>query len=273
MPETGQLALEDGGCHSAGRSWAQSNRHSMESRKAAGADLAESSRGMPVFRTGLNSFRRVSSGIASDKDPAEFGRRNMDGSAARDPIAASLRHEAVSVLTRLQRRDPAALAEVYDLFGGKAFGLAHRILGDTASAEDAVQDAFLHLWNQARRLDANKGRVDTYLMTIVHRRSIDLLRRRANRNAHHDLLPEDVIDERPIDVADEVAAKWDSESVHRALSTLGAEQREAIELAYFQGLTHREIAEKTGAPVGTVKSRLRLGVEKLRFAFGIGGER
>ena len=173
---------------------------------------------------------------------------------------------------RIRRRDPQALEELYRLRGRRAFGLAYRVLGDAAAAEDAVQDAFLAVWDGAERIDARRGRVESLLMTMVHRRAIDQLRARARRTARQAPVSMDivnVVDERAAELFDAVSASVSAEQVRAALGALPAEQRAVIELAYFEGLTHREIAERSGLALGTVKSRLRLGMEKLRGAFGL----
>lgn len=169
----------------------------------------------------------------------------------------------------LRARDPRALEQLYDRLGRRAFGLAYRILGDGGAAEDAVQEAFLTIWNQAERLDSSRGRVESLLMTVVHRRSIDLLRSRRGRGARLQPLDFDAVDERASAVLEAVSDQLTLDAVRVALEGLAPEQREAIELAYFEGLTQVEIAEATSVPLGTVKSRLRLGLGRLRTTLGI----
>jgi RNA polymerase sigma-70 factor (ECF subfamily) len=162
----------------------------------------------------------------------------------------------------LRARDPSALEALYDKYGRRAFGLAFKVLGEGASAEDAVQEAFLTLWRQADRLDPARGRVGALLLTVVYRRAIDLLRERRGQLP----LTESIADLLP-NLAQEVdwtSAALNREAVYRALERLPHDQRQAVELAFFQGLTHVEVAETLGLPLGTVKSRLRLGMEKLR---------
>jgi len=163
----------------------------------------------------------------------------------------------------IRRREPRAMELLFDRLGGQAFGLAYRILGDGPSAEDAVQEAFLTLWRQADRLNPARGRLSSYLMTLVHHRAVDLLRARKGLAARN--LPLDpAVVPAEADVLESVAQSLGRDAVRRALAELSPEQREAIELAYFEGLTHVEIAEALGLPLGTVKSRLRLGLEKMR---------
>jgi len=171
--------------------------------------------------------------------------------------------EDARLLERLRRNERDALAAMYDAYGQIAYGLAYRVLGQAGDAEDIVQESFLSLWRQADRLDARRGSVRSLLLTIVHRRSIDVLRRRSGRN-------ERVLDEAqpiasaapdPIDFATQAEER---ERVQRALQELPAEQRTAVELTYFRGLTIAEMAEEEQIPLGTAKSRLRLALERMR---------
>ena len=161
-----------------------------------------------------------------------------------------------------QGEHPALLA-LYDRHGRMAYGLAYRILGDAGAAEEAVQDAFLRVWRRAATFDATRGGVRSWLMTIVHHCAIDGVRRRAG--APPVVAGLDEIAERRAtpDAWSDVAQRLDSERVRSAVATLPGEQRRAIEMAYFDGLTHREIAERDGLPLGTVKGRLRLGLRRL----------
>jgi len=152
---------------------------------------------------------------------------------------------------------------LYDRLGRQAFGLAYRILGDGASAEDVVQEAFLTLWRQAERLDATRGNVSSLLMTLVHHKAVDTVRSRKGLAAAQRSL--DSVLERDVpDIAEGVAEAMSGQAVRRALESLPSEQRRPIEMAYFEGLTHVEIAESLNVALGTVKSRLRLGLGKLR---------
>jgi RNA polymerase sigma-70 factor (ECF subfamily) len=154
---------------------------------------------------------------------------------------------------------------LYDLLSRRAFGLAYRMLGDSPSAEDVVQESFLSIWRAAERIDLSRGRLQSYVLTVVHRRAIDVLRTR--KGAHSTTLPEDLplADER-VDVEGTVTKALDGDTVRQALEGLPGEQRQVVDLAYFQGLTHVEIAEKLALPLGTVKSRLRLALDKMRVS-------
>jgi RNA polymerase sigma-70 factor (ECF subfamily) len=169
------------------------------------------------------------------------------------------------VMPLVDRRDPAAFETLYDRHGGAAFSLAYRMVGDRAKAEDITQDAFLSLWRSGARYDRTRGSVRTWLLGIVRNRAIDLLR--------HDLLEAPRMSFDPEPRSERASAEYtDAEALRReaarqvrgALSVLPADQMRVIELAYFGGLTHSEIAETLGMPLGTVKGRMRLGMEKIR---------
>lgn len=177
------------------------------------------------------------------------------------------RHEQdasdLATLAAIARQEPDALGTLYDRYGRIAFGLAYRMLGDAAGAEEVVQDAFMRVWRRAGSFDQERGGARAWLLTIVHHCAIDHTRRRATRQTGElDFDALEPVLEAPdiwIDVLDGLRA----ESVRTALAGLPEEQRRAIELAYFDGLTQGEIAAQTGAPLGTVKSRMRLGLRKL----------
>ena len=171
------------------------------------------------------------------------------------------------LVTRLLQRDAAAFAALYDRHSRMAFGLAYRMLNDPSAAEDVVQEAFLSLWRQAASFQAGKSTFRTWLLSIVHHRAIDRLRRAQNREVSDAAL--EGAPERPdatVDVEHEVVASIESEQIRAALGVLPADQRRAIELAYFGGHSHSEIAKLLGIPVGTVKGRLRIGLQKLRMS-------
>jgi RNA polymerase sigma-70 factor (ECF subfamily) len=159
---------------------------------------------------------------------------------------------------------------LYDLLSRQAFGLAYRILGDRPSAEDVVQEAFLTVWRQADRVDTHRGKLSSFVMTIVHHKAIDALRARNGRTARTVPLDAMVIEKEDADVSEGVLRSLRREAVRNALSSVPGDQRKTIELAYFEGMTHVEIAEALNLPLGTVKSRLRLGLEKMRAALGVG---
>jgi RNA polymerase sigma-70 factor (ECF subfamily) len=185
-------------------------------------------------------------------------------------VARGTRDDTGDLIADLQARVPRAMETLYDLYARRAFGLAYRVLGNGDAAEDAVQEAFITLWNQVDRLDGRRGQVGSLLMTIVQRRSIDMLRKQRGMASRMYPLEPDTIDLAADDVLDAVANKLTYDAVRTALAVLPAEQRAVIELAYFEGMTQAEIAVQTSIPIGTVKSRLRLGLSRLRIELGVG---
>jgi len=172
---------------------------------------------------------------------------------------AHLSDEALVAL--VARSDEPALAELYDRIGGIAYGLAYRILRDESLAEDAVQDAFLGLWRAASTFIPERAKASTWILTLVHRRAVDLVRREERRRTE------------PLDDAPEAAtgsaedSAWlhlERERVQVALRQLPDQQREALELAYYGGFTQSELAERLGQPLGTIKSRMFSGLSRLR---------
>jgi RNA polymerase sigma factor (sigma-70 family) len=173
---------------------------------------------------------------------------------------AHLSDEAVIAL--IARSDEQALAELYDRFGRVAYGLARRILRDESLAEDAVQDAFLTAWRRADTFMPERSKASTWLLTLVHRRAVDLVRREERRRAE----PIDESADAPTDTTAEDVAwlRFERERVQAALRQLPDQQREALELAYYGGFTQSELAERLGQPVGTIKSRMFSGLGRLR---------
>jgi RNA polymerase sigma factor (sigma-70 family) len=181
---------------------------------------------------------------------------------------AHLSDEALVAL--VARSEETALAELYDRIGGTAYGLAYRILRDEALAEDAVQEAFLGLWRSAGSFIPERAKASTWLLTLVHRRAVDLVRREQRRRAEPlESAPE------PLEGSAEDAAwlQLERERVQAALAALPDQQREAIELAYYGGYTQSELAERLGEPLGTIKSRMFSGLARLRELLGEGAER
>jgi RNA polymerase sigma-70 factor (ECF subfamily) len=190
------------------------------------------------------------------------------------PNLRSLRRAAPDSLARLadedlmplmQRGDARAFELVYDRHSGAAFSLAYRMCGTRAAAEDVVQESFVSIWRSGARYDRMRGSVRTWVLGIVHNRAIDSLRRsnvHDRRRASDEGLEERFEARERTEV--EVAQRDEAREVREALTGLPAEQSRVIELAYFGGFTHTEIADITGAPIGTIKGRMRLGLEKMR---------
>src|SRR6187431_3650664 len=171
-----------------------------------------------------------------------------------------------AVLVRLADGELDALEELYDRYKTMAYSIALRITADAALAEDVVQDAFLGAWRNAARYVEGRGSVKTWLLSIVHHRAIDAVRRRRSTTELPDTEAVPPQQLRMPDVWSEVSASLDADTVRSALAVLSDVQREALELAYFGGLTQVEIAERTATPLGTVKSRMRLGLLAMRAA-------
>ena len=164
--------------------------------------------------------------------------------------------------------DQSAIGQLYDRFSGQMYGLAMRITQDATLAQDVVQEAFVGIWRNAARFDAARASARTWIMSITHNRSIDAIRRRRPAQELPDPeLPPPAALTSP-DIWGEVAGRMDASRLREAVATLSPVQREAIELAYFGGLTQQEIADRIGAPLGTVKSRVRLGLLALRGELG-----
>jgi RNA polymerase sigma factor (sigma-70 family) len=167
-----------------------------------------------------------------------------------------------AVVAMLARSDESALAELYDRFGRLAYGLALRVLRDEKLAEDAVQEAFLAAWRNADRFMPERGRAGTWLLTLVHRRAVDLVRREDRRRAEP--LREGFEPAAAESAEDDAWLRIERERVQLALKRLPDQQREALELAYYGGFTQSELAERLGEPVGTIKSRMFTGLARLR---------
>ncbi len=173
---------------------------------------------------------------------------------------AHLSDEALVALAA--RSEQSALAELYDRYGRAAYGLAFRVLRDEALAEDAVQDAFLSVWRTAARFVPERGAASTWILTLVHRRAVDVVRREQRRRTE----PLERAPEPPGGgaVDEEAWVRLQRERVQAALQQLPDQQREALELAYYGGFTQSELAERLGQPIGTIKSRMFTGLARLR---------
>ena len=196
-------------------------------------------------------------------DAANDATQSLSSALPPEPLGDARRGDQLLV-ERLAARDQRAFETVYQLHGDACFGLARRVLNERSLAEEIVQEVFVRLWNQPDRYDANRGSIRSFLLAQVHGRSVDVLRsersRRAReeRDARKDVPGEfDDLERRVLDLAQ-------AEAVRDALASLSEQERQAIELAYFGGHSYRDVAQLLEQPEGTVKSRIRTGLLRLR---------
>ena len=180
------------------------------------------------------------------------------------------------LMVLVDEKDPAAFEVFYDRHGGAGYSLAHRIVGDRTAAEDVTQEAFLSIWRSSARYDPARGSVRSWMLGIVRNRAIDALRRASGPAPKLDLDDEALLEGRAAEelTDSEVIRRDVAQRVRGALDRLPREQSQVIALAYFGGFSHSEIAAMLGAPLGTIKGRMRLGLEKMRevLAEGLGLE-
>lgn len=184
---------------------------------------------------------------------------------------ASVAPDLVDLLRRCGRADEGAFAQLYDAVSSRVYGLAVRVVRDPAQAEEVTQECFLEIWRQAGRFDPDKGSPLSWLLTITHRKAVDRVRsaeaatrrdtsyHQQNQPVAHDA------------TAEAAQASIEAHRVRQALASLTPVQREALELAYFGGYTHTEVASMLDLPVGTAKTRIRDGLIRLRDTMGVGG--
>jgi RNA polymerase sigma-70 factor, ECF subfamily len=181
-------------------------------------------------------------------------------------VAADIRNLAdEEVMQLVGEGNPRAFELLYDRHGGAAFSLAYRMVGNRVTAEDITQDGFLSIWRSRLRYDPSRGSVRTWVLGIVHKRAVDTLRRGAAHERRREMM--DGVEERheaPERTDVEAVRREEARNVRSALGTLPEDQRRTIELAYFGGYSHSQIAELLDEPLGTVKGRMRLGLDKLR---------
>jgi RNA polymerase sigma-70 factor, ECF subfamily len=166
------------------------------------------------------------------------------------------------------RGDAEAFAVLYDRHSRPAYSLAYRMMGERQAAEDLVQDALLKVWRAATSYRAERASVRTWILSIVHNRGIDQIRSSASRRRTQEQIEATAPTVQPSEAFAESWRNAQRDQVREALSTLPEEQLKTLELAYFSGFTHLEIAELLGLPLGTVKGRMRLGLKKMRDYFG-----
>jgi RNA polymerase sigma-70 factor, ECF subfamily len=183
-------------------------------------------------------------------------------------LMAVLAEGDAEIVVRLQRRDPQALAELYDRYGRLVYSLIVRVVRDGALAEDLVQETFLRVWNRAQGFDAQRGALGPWLLAVARNRAIDYLRSASGRERN--ALDLEEVDHPSLytDMERDILASDKARVIRAALEKLAPNYREVIELAYFEGLTQTEMAERMGQPLGTVKTWVRTALKNLRQEFG-----
>jgi len=203
----------------------------------------------------------VTKGSRPGSNPALEPRRTQKGESlsSADLKAAS---PDMALVSAIRAGDQGAMAALYDRFSSVVYSVALRVLGETGAAEDVLQDVFLQLWRNPGAFDASRGNLGAWLAVIARNRAIDARRKRK---------PESDIEDVVLSVTPDMVSDADrsrvAEKVRGVLGTMSAPQRSALEMAYYEGLTHTEIAAKTGEPLGTIKTRIRAGLTALRKAF------
>src|SRR5690348_16111332 len=177
--------------------------------------------------------------------------------------------ELAGLLAKVARGDEAAFAGVYDHFAGVVYGLVRRVVRDPAQSEEVAQEVLLEVWRTASRFDPSRGSATTWIMTIAHRRAIDRVRsataeaQRDQKSAAAAMVPA------PDEVAEAVEGNLDRERVRRCLGSLTDLQRESITLAYYGGYTYKQVSGLLGTPIGTIKTRIRDGLIRMRDCLGV----
>ncbi len=187
----------------------------------------------------------------------------MRGHRGRYPLLAD-----EDLISLVQTGDAEAFATLYDRHSRTAFSLAYRMMGERQAAEDLAQDAFIKVWRGAGGYRAERGSVRTWILSIAHNRGIDQLRSHASRRRTQDKIEASAPRSQPSEAFTQTWRNSQRDQVREALNTLPREQLKILELAYFSGYTHVEIAELVGLPLGTVKGRMRLGLKKIGVYFG-----
>jgi RNA polymerase sigma-70 factor (ECF subfamily) len=172
------------------------------------------------------------------------------------------------LIERLQRHDPQAIAELYDRFGRLAYSLILRVVRDTGVAEDLVQETFMRVWNRAQGLDAQRGSIGPWLLAVARNRAIDYLRSAGGRERNAIEFEETDHPALYIDMERDILSSDKARRIKTAVEKLSPHQREVIELAYFEGLSQTEMAERMGQPLGTVKTWVRAALKNLRDELG-----
>ena len=182
-------------------------------------------------------------------------------------MAVYAAEDDTSLAARMQRRDPQALAELYDRYGRVTFSLIVRVVRDAGIAEDLVQETFLRVWNRVHGFDAQKGSLGPWLLAVARNRAIDYLRTAGGRDRQLREF-EEPEPARYCDMEKDILSSDNARRVKSAVEKLSPQQRQVIELAYFEGLSQAEMAERMGQPLGTVKTWVRAALKNLREELG-----
>ncbi|WP_424188715.1 sigma-70 family RNA polymerase sigma factor [Actinokineospora sp. G85] len=177
--------------------------------------------------------------------------------------------DAADLLHQVARGDEQAFEGLYDLVSGPVYGLVRRIVRDPAQSEEVTQEVMLELWRTAARYVPERGSAMTWVMTLAHRRAVDRVRSAQAATDREDRAHRRETTREFDEVAEVVSTRLEHEQVRRCLSTLTNLQRESVELAYYRGLTYREVSELLGTPLGTIKTRLRDGLIRMRDCLGV----
>lgn len=174
------------------------------------------------------------------------------------------------LLVRTAQGDQQAFATLYDRFAPRVFGLVRKVVRDPGLSQDTMQDVMTELWRTAPRFDPNRGNAVSWILTLAHRRAVDTVRREQAARDRADTVGRQEDAQRPFDDVSEAVTMADEHGqIRKALDALTDLQRQAIELAYFDGMTYREVAEKLDVPLGTIKTRMRDGMIRLRDTMGV----
>jgi RNA polymerase sigma-70 factor (ECF subfamily) len=183
-------------------------------------------------------------------------------------MAVHSAEDDTDLVTRMQRRDPQALAELYDRYGRVTFALILRVVRDAGIAEDLVQETFLRVWNRVHGFDAQKGSIGPWLLAVARNRAIDYLRSAGGRDRNSLEYEENDHPSLYFDMEKDILSSDRARRVKSAVEKLSPNQRQVIELAYFEGLSQTEMAERMGQPLGTVKTWVRSALKNLRDELG-----
>ena len=173
------------------------------------------------------------------------------------------------LLVTVSRGDQTAFASLFDRFGGVVYGVVKRVVRDPSQSEEVAQEVFTEVWRTASRFDPDRGSAQTWILTMAHRRAIDRVRSEQSSRDRTDRIGRRDRQRDFDEVAEEVELRFEHQQVREALVALTDLQREAVELAYYRGYTYREVAEMLDTPLGTIKTRMRDGLIRLRDAMGV----